>query len=54
MSTVIERGIADGAEIKFPRKSEQAPGQVPGDVIMTLKQLKHNVFTRNGNDLQVL
>lgn len=28
LKTTIERGIADNAEIKFPRKSEQSPGQV--------------------------
>lgn len=53
LSTVLERGIADGAEIRFPRKSEQAPGQVPGDVVMTLKTKKHPTFTRDGNDLHM-
>mmetsp|Transcript_4414 Transcript_4414/g.5638 ORF Transcript_4414/g.5638 Transcript_4414/m.5638 type:complete len:483 (+) Transcript_4414:87-1535(+) len=53
LATTIERGIADGAEIKFPRKSEQSPGQVPGDVIMTLKTKKHHLFTREGNDLHM-
>jgi DnaJ-class molecular chaperone len=53
LSATIERGVSDGAEIKFPRKSEQAPGQVPGDVIMTLKQKKHELYTRHGNDLHV-
>lgn len=28
LSTVLERGIKDGAEVRFPRKSEQSPGQV--------------------------
>jgi DnaJ-class molecular chaperone len=54
LKTTIERGIADGAEIKFPRKSEQSPGQVPGDVVMTLKTKKHHLFTREGNDLHMI
>jgi DnaJ-class molecular chaperone len=53
LAATIERGIADGAEIKFPRKSEQSPGQVPGDVLMTLKTKKHHLFTREGNDLHM-
>ena len=38
--------MADGSQIKFPRMSEQTPGQVPGDVIMTLKQKSHKTFKR--------
>jgi len=53
LSAVIEKGVADGAEIKFPRKSEQSPGQVPGDVIMKLKTKRHKVFTRDGKDLKM-
>eukprot|EP00635_Sarcinochrysidales_sp_CCMP3193_P005245 CAMPEP_0118895874 /NCGR_PEP_ID=MMETSP1166-20130328/4018_1 /TAXON_ID=1104430 /ORGANISM="Chrysoreinhardia sp, Strain CCMP3193" /LENGTH=477 /DNA_ID=CAMNT_0006834923 /DNA_START=91 /DNA_END=1524 /DNA_ORIENTATION=- len=47
----VEQGMDAGAEIKFPRMSEQMPGQIPGDVIMTLKQKPHPRFTRKGNDL---
>lgn len=53
LKLTVERGIAEGAEIKFPRMAEQSPGQVPGDVIMTLKQKRHRVFTREGNDLHM-
>jgi DnaJ-class molecular chaperone len=53
LETIIERGIADEAEIKFPRKSEQSPGQVPGDVLMKLKTKKHAIFTREGKDLHM-
>ena len=54
LATVLERGIADGAEIRFKGKSEQSPGQVPGDVVMTLKTKKHPVFRREGNDLHMV
>lgn len=53
LRATIERGVAEGHEIKFPRKSEQSPGQVPGDVLMSLKLKKHPLFTREGNDLHV-
>lgn len=47
----VERGMDAGAEIRFPRMSEQLPGQIPGDVIVTLRQKPHPRFTRKGNDL---
>lgn len=53
LKATIERGIMDGGEIKFPRMSEQSPGQVPGDVIMKIKQRRHSTFKRDGNDLHM-
>merc|ERR1711871_1835232 len=32
--------------------SEQTPGIIPGNDILVLKQRKHNIFTRKGNDLE--
>lgn len=49
----VERGMEDGEEIRFPRMSEQLPGQIPGDVIVTLRQKPHPRFTRKGNDLHM-
>lgn len=53
LSLTVERGMEEGAEVKFPRMSEQSPGQVPGDVIMKLKQKRHPTFTREKNDLHM-
>ena len=53
LNTVVEKGMADGSSIKFERMSEQSPGQIPGDVILTLRQKKHRMFTRSGNDLKM-
>merc|ERR1711871_1332387 len=53
LTTVVEKGMADGSTIKFERMSEQRPGQIPGDVIMRLRQKKHRIFTRSGNDLKM-
>ena len=53
LKAMVERGMKEGAEIKFPRMSEQSPGQVPGDVLMKIKQKRHHLFTRDGNDLHM-
>ena len=53
LKATVERGMDGGAEIKFPRMSEQSPGQIPGDVVMVLKQKKHRQFSRDGNDLHM-
>ena len=43
--------MGTGAELSFPRMSEQRPGQIPGNVVMTLKQKAHPRFKRSGDDL---
>ena len=47
----IEQGMAAGGKLKFERMSEQRPGQIPGDVIVTVKQKKHARFVRKGDNL---
>ena len=49
----VEQGMDNGAELTFPRMSEQLPGQIPGNIIMALKQKPHAKFTRKGNDLHM-
>ena len=51
LDLVIEKGMPDGFEVVFKRASEQSPDTTPGDVVMTLKQQPHRVFTRKGDDL---
>jgi len=53
LKTVIEKGMAAGSKITFERMSEQRPGQIPGDIIMNLKQKTHRMFTRDGNNLKM-
>merc|ERR1712072_531855 len=36
----------------FPRMSEQTPGKIPGDIVVTLKQKPHDRFERTGDDLR--
>jgi DnaJ-class molecular chaperone len=47
----IEKGMASGSTIKFERMSEQSPGMIPGDIVMTLKQKPHPYLKRSGDDL---
>lgn len=53
LEVTLEKGVGDGAQITFPYASEQRPGQVPGDVIVVLKQKKHHLFERRDNHLHV-
>lgn len=53
IKVTVERGVAEGGELRFARMAEQSPGQVPGDVVLTLRQKRHQVFTREGNDLHI-
>lgn len=53
LKAVIEKGMDSGAEIKFERMSEQRPGQIPGDIIVVVRQKPHDRFRRDGNDLHV-
>jgi DnaJ-class molecular chaperone len=53
LMVTIEKGVADGAQITFPYASEQRPGQVPGDVMVVIKQKKHHLFERRDNHLHV-
>mmetsp|Transcript_26062 Transcript_26062/g.52256 ORF Transcript_26062/g.52256 Transcript_26062/m.52256 type:complete len:145 (-) Transcript_26062:129-563(-) len=43
--------MADGDELSFARVSEQRPGQIPGDVKVSLRMINHDHFKRKGRDL---
>ena len=48
----IEKGMENGQKIVFKGESEQSPDTIPGDLIITLKQNKHNFFKKRiRNDL---
>lgn len=40
-------------ELIFERMSEQRPKQIPGNVVLTLKQKRHALFRRDGNHLHM-
>lgn len=47
----IPRGSMQGKQIKLEGEADQAPDQTPGDIIFTLVEEPHDVFTRIGQDL---
>lgn len=44
----VERGMSDGTRIEFEGESDQSPDYQAGDVVFTLRQRPHVVFTRQG------
>ncbi|KAF9195299.1 Type I HSP40 co-chaperone [Haplosporangium sp. Z 767] len=47
----IDRGMKDGRKIVFNGEGDQAPGMIPGDVVIVLEQREHDRFKRTGDDL---
>ncbi|CAN8096865.1 unnamed protein product [Discula destructiva] len=47
----IPRGAMQGEQITLEGEADQAPDQTPGDIIFTLVEKPHDVFTRIGADL---
>jgi len=47
----IDPGMKHGQKITFNGEGDQHPDIVPGDIIIVLQVEKHDVFTREGNDL---
>jgi len=43
--------MRDGRKIVFNGEGDQAPGTIPGDVVIVLEQKEHDRFKRNGDDL---
>ncbi|KAH9599556.1 DnaJ domain [Trypanosoma melophagium] len=51
LSVDVERGAAEGLRLVFELEGDQQPGQVPGDVVLTLATAPHPHFTRDGDHL---
>ncbi|KAI0253886.1 hypothetical protein BJV78DRAFT_1280624 [Lactifluus subvellereus] len=47
----IDKGMKGGQTITFSGESDQAPGVVPGDVIIVIEERPHDRFKRNENNL---
>jgi DnaJ-class molecular chaperone len=43
----------DGERIVFSREADESPDMAAGDLIVILKELSHDIFTRNGDDLKM-
>jgi len=50
----VGRGMKTGHKFTFVGSSHQKNGTKPGDVIVILKEKKHKVFKRIGNDLHIV
>lgn len=54
LKLAIDRGMSDGNKVTFDGMSEQNPSyKAPGNVVVTLKQQPHAVFTRKGDNLAI-
>jgi DnaJ-class molecular chaperone len=49
----VERGMEDGDRITFQGASDEAPGADTGDVIVVIREKKHNNFIRKHDDLLI-
>lgn len=47
----IDKGMKGGQHITFTGESDQAPGTVPGDVIIIIEEKPHERFKRQDNNL---
>jgi DnaJ family protein A protein 2 len=47
----IDKGMKGGQTITFSGESDQAPGVVPGDVIIVIEERPHDRFKRTENNL---
>ena len=41
----------DGQKITFTGEGDQAPGIIPGDIVIVIEEKPHEFFKRNGQDL---
>ena len=46
-------GMADGDVVKFDQIADEAAGHIPGDLIFRLKQVPHQYFSREGDNLRM-
>jgi len=49
----VEKGMRDEERVFFRGEGDQQPGIEPGDVIIVLKQLEHERFSRRGDNLSL-
>ncbi len=43
--------MKDGQQITFPGESDEAPGAIPGDVVIVVQEKQHDRFKRQDNNL---
>lgn len=47
----MEKGMQDGQKVTFTGEGDQAPGIIPGDIVIVIEEKPHPEFKRTGQDL---
>lgn len=47
----VEKGMRDGQRIVFSGEGDQEPDLQPGDIVIVLEEMEHNLFKRSKQDL---
>ncbi|KAJ3236816.1 hypothetical protein HDU78_004423 [Chytriomyces hyalinus] len=53
LEVFIDKGMKDGQKVTFTGEGDQAPGIIPGDIIIVVEEKPHDRFKRKGKDLFV-
>ncbi|KAJ2987759.1 Type I HSP40 co-chaperone, partial [Globomyces sp. JEL0801] len=53
LEVFVERGMKDGQKITFTGEGDQAPGIIPGDIVIVIEEKEHSRFKRKGDDLYI-
>ncbi|KAI9350750.1 hypothetical protein BDR26DRAFT_930057 [Obelidium mucronatum] len=51
LEVFVDKGMADGQKVTFTGEGDQAPGIIPGDIIIVIEEKPHDRFKRKGSDL---
>lgn len=51
---VIKPGFKGGTRIRYLNAGNEAPKCAPGDVVFVINEKKHTLFSRHGNDLEIV
>ncbi|KAF8821989.1 putative DnaJ protein [Cardiosporidium cionae] len=54
LTAIIDAGSHSGHTIIFEEQGEEFVGKVKGDLILTIEELPHEKFVRNGDDLETV
>jgi len=53
LEVFIDKGMQDGQKITFTGEGDQAPGIIPGDIVIVIEQKEHSRYKRQGEDLYI-
>ncbi|KAJ3196252.1 Type I HSP40 co-chaperone [Irineochytrium annulatum] len=53
LEVFVDKGMSNGQKITFNGEGDQAPGIVPGDIIIVIEEKEHPRFNRKNDDLHI-